>query len=150
MVGLDGVLQAAPGWSRADHQDQRQAGEEEVEQDQLRGAARTSPRSRPPGILPALFGRHVMGNSVFTALSGMAKNLPKLTEQTYEHDMDDDLAEAVEQINEELVPVACEMAAMGNIQLLGMMLEVLSTTQTIRSAGARSATTTPRLGTTSR
>lgn len=90
-----------------------------------RGSTKTEKTTKPaPGIMPSLF-RHVMGHTVFLGLSELAKNLPKLDEGTVESVMDSELAEAVAEINEKLVPIAVEMAAQGNIKLLGVMLEVL-------------------------
>ena len=40
-----------------------------------------SERRRPvPGVMPALFGRHLMDKAIFLALEDMADNLPKLRE----------------------------------------------------------------------
>ena len=58
-----------------------------------RGCKRSSKtKAVKPGIMPTLFGRHLLGNSVFLSLAEVADNLPPLSETVTPVDMGDDLA----------------------------------------------------------
>jgi superfamily II DNA or RNA helicase len=106
-----------------------------------------SERRRPvPGVMPSLFGRHLIDKAIFLALEDMADNLPKLREyvggETDEDKLDYDAEDhrfyvdcrvpmAAEQEREykrlesTLVAACTELLQKGNMKLLGAMLVTL-------------------------
>jgi hypothetical protein len=100
-----------------------------------------SQSERPaPGIMPALFGRHLIGRSVFLSLEDMADNLPKLREYTGgpqqdDYDQEDDRfwhetavrmlpeqAEAYQRVEGALVDTCNALLRQGSMKLLGQLL----------------------------
>ncbi|MFI5459166.1 MAG: DEAD/DEAH box helicase family protein [Isosphaerales bacterium] len=103
-----------------------------------------SERRRPvPGVMPALFGRHLIDKAIFLALEDMADNLPKLREYVGgppQPDYDDGdhrfhidcrISMAPEQqreykrVEEILVGTCRELLQRGSMKLLGAMLVTL-------------------------
>lgn len=78
-----------------------------------------------PGVMPTLFGRHLIRNCIFLSLEEMADNLPPLTERTIPVEMDDELAEAYAEIEERLREELKSMLVRGDKRLLGKFLETL-------------------------
>jgi hypothetical protein len=93
---------------------------------QSRGSKRSSKtKNVKPGIMPTLFGRHLIGNSVFLSLSEVADNLPDLTEEVVSVGLDDELAQCYADVEEPLMAAIKEMLVKGDKRLLGTMLQVL-------------------------
>jgi len=97
-----------------------------------RGRVRSNEyKSVKPGIMPTLFGRHLIGNTVFLALDEVADNLPHLSECAEEGTgpiavaMDGEQAAAYQVIEERLRAVVKKMVARGDRRLLGPMLIAL-------------------------
>ena len=103
-----------------------------------------SERRRPvPGVMPALFARHLMDKAIFLALEDMADNLPKLREYVGgppQPDYDDDdhrfyvdcrvtmspeQRQEYKRIEEILVSTCRELLQRGSMKLLGAMLVTL-------------------------
>jgi hypothetical protein len=101
-------------------------------------------RRRPvPGVMPALFGRHLIDKAIFLGLEDMADNLPKLREYVggpaepdYDEDdlhfyidcrvpMEPEQAAEYKQIEAILVDRCRELIQRGNMKLLGAMLVTL-------------------------
>jgi hypothetical protein len=103
-----------------------------------------SERRRPvPGVMPALFGRHLIDKAIFLALEDMADNLPKLTEYVggpADPDFDEDdrsfyidcrvpmeaeQATEYKRIERILVAECKDQLQHGSMKLLGAMLVTL-------------------------
>lgn len=84
-----------------------------------------------PGIMPTLFGRHLIGNTIFLALDEVADNLPYLSECEEEGTgpvavaMDGEQAAAYQVVEDELRAVVKDMVRKGDRRLLGAMLIAL-------------------------
>jgi hypothetical protein len=90
------------------------------------GDVNTTEREKPaPGIMPPLYGRHVMDKALFLALEQLADNLPKLDEQVIGVDMDDSIVEGYRELQQTLEPAAKELAGRGNLKLCGTCLETM-------------------------
>lgn len=92
---------------------------------QSRGSSRTTTKVCRPGIMPTLFGRHLIGNAVFLSLEEVAAGLPALREEVIAVPMEPDLAEAYEQVETKLKDAIREMIRKGDKRLLGAMLATL-------------------------
>jgi hypothetical protein len=103
-----------------------------------------SERRRPvPGVMPGLFGRHLMDKAIFLGLEDMADNLPKLTEYVgglpeadYDDDdrrfyvdcrieMETDQAAEYKRVEGIVVDACRELLQHGSMKLLGAMLVTL-------------------------
>ena len=90
-----------------------------------RGSKRTT-KSVRPGVMPALFGRHLIDKAVFLNLSEVAGNLPILEEECIPVRMDAELARAYRQdVEEPLATAIKEMMRRKDRRLLGTMLQTL-------------------------
>jgi SNF2 family DNA or RNA helicase len=79
-----------------------------------------------PGIMPALFGKHLIDKAVFLGLSEVADNLPPLEEECIPVRMDKELAKAYrEKVEKPLVAAIKEMMQRRDRRLLGAMLQTL-------------------------
>jgi hypothetical protein len=88
--------------------------------------SKTTTKSVRPGIMPALFGRHLIDKAVFLSLNEVADNLPPLAEECIAVDMDPELANAYrEQVERPLVDTIKEMMRRRDRRLLGAMLQTL-------------------------
>lgn len=92
---------------------------------QSRGSTRTSTKYVRPGIMPTLFGRHLMKNTIFLALEDVADNLPDLEERVWPVEMDDTMAEAYQVMESSLKDAIKQMLVRGDRRLLGVMLNTL-------------------------
>ena len=45
------------------------------------GKSTTKRQAEQPGIMPTLYGRHLIGNTIFLGLKDVAENLPSYEEQ---------------------------------------------------------------------
>jgi hypothetical protein len=94
-----------------------------------RGSKRSSKtKAVKPGIMPTLFGRHLLGNAVFLSLAEVADSLPPLTETVTPVEMGDDLARHYRAIEKPLVDAIKQMLCNSggkDKRLLGTMLQVL-------------------------
>jgi hypothetical protein len=90
-----------------------------------RGSKATS-KSVRPGIMPPLFGRHLLDKAVFLGLHEVAHNLPPLAEECRPIQMDDELATAYQCAVEEPLRAALkEMLRRRDRRLLGVLLQTL-------------------------
>jgi hypothetical protein len=92
---------------------------------QSRGKSRSTAKYTRPGIMPTLFGRHLMRTAVFLGLDEVAANLPSLEEVVMGVPMDPEVAPAYECIQEKMQAVIKEMVRKGNRKLLGAFLQTL-------------------------
>lgn len=90
-----------------------------------RGSKSTTKLVRP-GIMPVLFGRHLLDKAVFLSLSEVADNLPSLEEECIPVRMDAELACAYkEHVEKPLVEAIKSMMQRRDKRLLGTMLQTL-------------------------
>jgi hypothetical protein len=79
-----------------------------------------------PGIMPPLFGRHLIDKCVFLGLNEVADNLPPLTEECIAVRMDPELAHAYhQQVEQPLKDAIQEMLRRQDRRLLGAFLQTL-------------------------
>jgi hypothetical protein len=88
----------------------------------VRGGTTTTRLSPRPGIMPTLFGHHLIGSSVFLTLRDLADDLPDLNENVEGIDMDPDVRSEYERIEGTLVNACKEMLQKGSMKLLGTTL----------------------------
>lgn len=82
-------------------------------------------KSVKPGVMPSLFGRHLIGNTVFLSLDEVADNLPALDESVIAVDMDDEQRAAYDTVEHALRDAIKQMLAKGDKRLLSTMLQTL-------------------------
>lgn len=92
---------------------------------QSRGKKTNKTKSVRPGIMPTLFGRHLIGNSLFLGLAEVAENLPPLLENIQAVNMDAETEHEYQQIETALVKTVRELLRKGKKGLLGPMLQTL-------------------------
>src|SRR5207302_9317066 len=90
-----------------------------------RGSKSTT-KSVRPGIMPILFGRHLIDKAVFLGLSEVADNLPPLEEECLPVRMDPELARAYRQdVEEPLAKAIKEMMKRRDRRVLGAMQQTV-------------------------
>src|SRR5206468_432298 len=78
---------------------------------------RTSKRkSVRPGVMPTLFGRHLIGNSLFIGLDEMAEELPALYDETLPVPMDQELAQHYAYVEGVLSSAVTDMLRRGSMK----------------------------------
>ena len=89
------------------------------------GKSTSKRQAEQPGIMPTLYGRHLIGNTIFLALTDVAENLPSYEEQPIAVRMSADLAAAYRKVEAELKDEVATLLRRGNHQLLSGMLHAL-------------------------
>ncbi len=89
------------------------------------GSGNRITKHRRPGVMPQLYGDHLIGKCCFLSLDQVAEGLPGLTETIIPVDMDPDQAEAYEELEDWLRATIKSMLVKGNRRLLAAMLESL-------------------------
>jgi hypothetical protein len=90
-----------------------------------RGSKSTTKLVRP-GVMPSLFGTHLIDKAVFLSLAEVAGNLPPLTEECIAVRMDAEQARAYrEQVEKPLAEAIKQMMQRRDHRLLGAMLQTL-------------------------
>jgi hypothetical protein len=92
---------------------------------QSRGSGRTTTKSVRPGIMPPLFGRHLLDKAVFLSLAEVAGDLPPLSEECIPVEMDGATAAEYDRIEKALKDEIKQMIVKGDRRLLGKMLTTL-------------------------
>jgi SNF2 family DNA or RNA helicase len=92
---------------------------------QSKGSSTSTTRSIEPGILPGLFGNHLLDKAVFLQLEQVAATLPKLQEGLIPIPMEGAQADAYEDLEKDMLAAVRDMARKGNKQLLGTMVNSL-------------------------
>ncbi len=90
-----------------------------------KGSSTRVQKIRRPGIMPQLYGDHLVDKAVFLPLDQVSDGLPALTETIIPIDMDDEQEEAYRDLESWLVGVVKQMMATGDKRLLATMLENL-------------------------
>jgi hypothetical protein len=130
------LVQEGLGWSDAMEFNERygrietritekSGGRSESDNRMSRGSKATIKTVRP-GIMPPLFGRHLIDKCVFLSLNEVAHNLPALIEECVPVRMDKELKTAYrEAVEQPLVEAIKEMMKRRDRRLLGAMLQTL-------------------------
>jgi hypothetical protein len=104
---------------------ERSGGRSESDNRMSRGSKATTKMIRP-GIMPPLFGRHLIDKCVFLGLNEVAHNLPPLSEECIAVRMDPELATAYRhEVEEPLAGAIKEMMKRRDRRLLGTFLQTL-------------------------
>jgi hypothetical protein len=103
----------------------RSGGRSDEDNRMSRGSKSTT-KSVRPGIMPILFGKHLIDKAVFLGLNEVADNLPPLEEECIPIKMDDELARAyTDEVEKPLAEAIKEMMKRRDRRLLGTMLQTL-------------------------
>jgi len=89
------------------------------------GKSTTKRQAEQPGIMPTLYGRHLIGNTIFLSLADVAENLPSYDEHPTAVSMGRDLAEPYREVEAKLKDAVADLLRRGNHQLLSGMLHAL-------------------------
>jgi hypothetical protein len=96
------------------------------EDNRMSRGSKTTVKTVRPGIMPPLFGRHLVDKCVFLTLNDVAQNLPPLVEECCPVRMDKELTAAYREAVEcPLVETIKEMMKRRDRRLLGAMLQTL-------------------------
>jgi hypothetical protein len=89
------------------------------------GRTRTKREAEQPGIMPTLYGRHLIGNTIFLSLEDVAADLPPYEEILTPVAMNDELAIPYGEMERKLRETVKELLSKGSQKLLGPMLHCL-------------------------
>jgi hypothetical protein len=92
---------------------------------QSRGTSKNTQKYIRPGIMPTLFGRHLMQNAVFLGLEEVAANLPVLEETVCGVDLDSEIGPEYLRIQKIMEEVIKDMVARKDKRFLGTFLQTL-------------------------
>jgi len=95
------------------------------ENSQSRGSSTSKARYCRPGIMPTLFGSHLIGNAAFLGLQEMNAALPTLREYVVPIEMDPELSVCYAEVKERLCETLKQMLVRHDRRLLGTMLNTL-------------------------
>lgn len=130
------LIQEGLGWSNATAFNERygrieiritvRSGGRDGEDNRMSRGSKSTVKSVRPGIMPALFGKHLIDKAVFLGLGEVADNLPLLEEVCIPVRMDQELATAYRQeVEQPLVAAIKKMMKRRDRRLLGTMLQTL-------------------------
>ena len=89
------------------------------------GKSTTKRQAEQPGIMPTLYGRHLIGNTIFLGLKDVAADLPAYGEHPISVRMNAELAEPYQAMEKDLKEAVAKLLRRGNHQLLSGMLHAL-------------------------
>lgn len=89
------------------------------------GKSRTQRPQEQPGIMPTLYGRHLIGNTIFLSLEDVAANLPSYVETLTPVTMSSDLSIPYRDTEEKLKSAVKQLLRKGSHKLLSPMLHAL-------------------------
>ena len=92
---------------------------------QSRGSSKTTRSAVRPGVMPTLFGRHLLQRAIFLGLDELAENLPAYQEDVIEVPMDAEQRTAYVDLEEALRSAVKEAIKAGDRRLLSAMLHTL-------------------------
>jgi SNF2 family DNA or RNA helicase len=96
------------------------------EDNRMSRGSKTTIKMVRPGIMPPLFGRHLIAKCVFLSLNEVSDKLPPLTEECVPIRMDGELASAYrDEVQQPLVDAIKEMMKRRDRRLLGAMVQTL-------------------------
>lgn len=113
-------------YGRVETRISERSGHRSEEDNRMSRGFKTTTKSIRPGIMPPLFGRHLIDKAVFLGLGEVAHNLPPLLEECVPVRMDEELATAYRiQVEKPLAEAIKEMMRRREKRLLGTMLQTL-------------------------
>jgi hypothetical protein len=89
------------------------------------GKSTTKRQAEQPGIMPTLYGRHLIGNTIFLSLKDVAEDLPDYGEYPTPVGMNAELQEPYREMEGKLKDAVARLLRQGNQQLLSGMLHAL-------------------------
>jgi hypothetical protein len=89
------------------------------------GRNTTKRQAEQPGIMPTLYGRHLIGNTIFLSLKDVAADLPAYDEHPTPVPMNAELEEPYREMEGDLKQAVADLLRKGNHQLLSAMLHAL-------------------------
>jgi len=89
------------------------------------GKSRTTREVEQPGVMPTLFGRHLLANTIFLSLTDVAESLPEYTEYLTPVAMGPDLASPYSEMEGKLKDAVKKLLRCGSHKLLSKMLHAL-------------------------
>jgi len=89
------------------------------------GKSTTKRQVEQPGIMPSLYGRHLIGNTIFLSLKDVAADLPEYEERLIPVGMNPVLEQPYRKMEGDLKDAVAELLRRGNHQLLSGMLHAL-------------------------
>lgn len=92
---------------------------------QSKGSTTKTAKYVRPGVMPTLFGRHLIGSTIFLSLDEVAEALPKLEETVLPIEMDAETQAAYKEIEDAITAEIKQMLARKDKRLLSKMLHVL-------------------------
>jgi SNF2 family DNA or RNA helicase len=96
------------------------------EDNKMSRGSKSTTKSVRPGVVPALFGRHLIDKTVFLSLNEVSANLPALEEECVSVEMDGELAQAYRKdVEEPLTEAIKVMIQRRDRRLLGALLQTL-------------------------
>ncbi|OWK34120.1 Superfamily II DNA/RNA helicase [Fimbriiglobus ruber] len=96
------------------------------EDNRMSRGSKTTVKMVRPGIMPPLFGRHLIDKCVFLGLNEVSDRLPPLSEECLPVRMDKELATAYrDEVQEPLIEAVKEMMKRRDRRLLGAMVQTL-------------------------
>ena len=110
------------GWTRSSRR-RPAAGDDDNRRSH--GKSTTRRQAEQPGIMPTLYGRHLIGNTIFLSLKDVAEDLPSYDEHPTSVRMSAELAEPYREVEAKLKDAVAQLLRRGNHQLLSGMLHAL-------------------------
>lgn len=92
---------------------------------QSKGTTTKTQKYVRPGVMPTLFGRHLIGSTIFLSLDEVAEALPKLEETIVSVPMDAEMAAAYKEVEEAITAELKTMMQKRDKRLLSRMLHTL-------------------------
>lgn len=92
---------------------------------QSKGSSSRTVKYVRPGVMPQLFGRHLLERTIFLSLDEVSENLPPLTEQIIPVQMDEDQFTAYKTTEKKLRDAVKELLRRKDKRLLSRMLQTL-------------------------
>jgi hypothetical protein len=92
---------------------------------QSKGTTTKTAKYVRPGVMPTLFGRHLIGSTIFLSLDEVSEALPQLDETVIDVPMDQQLCEAYVHVENAITAEIKQMLAKKDKRLLSRMLHTL-------------------------
>lgn len=105
--------------------EREKAGDDGEDNAQSHGRKNKTVKYVRPGIMPTLFGRHLLDKCLFLSLAEVADDLPPLDEFVLPVEMDDQQRAAYQGVEEDLATAIRQMVRRGDKRLLAKMLRTL-------------------------
>lgn len=125
-LGWSNVTAFNEAYGRIETRITERSGGSNADDNRMSRGSKSTTKSVRPGIMPALFARHLIDKAVFLSLSEVSDNLPPLEEECIPVRMDPELATAYRQeVEAPLADAIKVMMRRRDRRLLGTMLQTL-------------------------